>query len=412
MTMIYELRERIKRVFELYDTILMPVFKFFAMMVVLFSLNRFLNFDTTLSGPFVTVVLALVGAVLPSSLTVLLVALISLIHLYKASVVLAIIGLLAYLLLYLLFTRYTPDLGMIIVGMPVLISLHVPYAVPILLGLFMPPTSLIAVGVGTMVYYILQVLRQAAEMSTSLELEELVSLTVNVVDQIMTNQMMLASVVVFCGTVLIVYFIRRQKFDYSFETALCAGTLFSTIGFLIAELRFGDGGSVLGIVFSNLLCGVFAYLVYFMKLALDYSRTERTQFEDDDYYYYVKAVPKSHVSEREKRVTKYGGNQSGGRKSPAARKSSAEKKPPAVRESSAGKKPPAARKPAARKKLPVDQRPRKLQERDQYERDTYEKDLYEKDPYEEDPYDEEIFQAFEEELDDLDVDDNYRDRRR
>jgi len=27
-------------------------------------------------------------------------------------------------------------------------------------------------------------------------------------------------------------------------------------------------------------------------LSVDYQRTEYTQFEDDDYYYYVKAVPK------------------------------------------------------------------------------------------------------------------------
>lgn len=28
---------------------------------------------------------------------------------------------------------------------------------------------------------------------------------------------------------------------------------------------------------------------------MDYSRTEHTQFEDDEYYYYVKAVPKINV---------------------------------------------------------------------------------------------------------------------
>ena len=34
----------------------------------------------------------------------------------------------------------------------------------------------------------------------------------------------------------------------------------------------------------------------FFVFAVDYSRTEYTQFEDDDYYYYVKAVPKIAVS--------------------------------------------------------------------------------------------------------------------
>ena len=29
---------------------------------------------------------------------------------------------------------------------------------------------------------------------------------------------------------------------------------------------------------------------------MDYTRTEKVQFEDDDYYYYVKAVPKIKVT--------------------------------------------------------------------------------------------------------------------
>ena len=35
---------------------------------------------------------------------------------------------------------------------------------------------------------------------------------------------------------------------------------------------------------------------------MDYSRTENVQFEDDEYYYYVKAVPKIGVAVPEKQV--------------------------------------------------------------------------------------------------------------
>ena len=38
-------------------------------------------------------------------------------------------------------------------------------------------------------------------------------------------------------------------------------------------------------------------LIYqFFVFAVDYTRTEYLQYEDDDYYYYVKAVPKLTVS--------------------------------------------------------------------------------------------------------------------
>ena len=35
-----------------------------------------------------------------------------------------------------------------------------------------------------------------------------------------------------------------------------------------------------------------------------YSRTEYVQFEDDEYYYYVKAVPKNSVKREKKKVKK------------------------------------------------------------------------------------------------------------
>ena len=41
--------------------------------------------------------------------------------------------------------------------------------------------------------------------------------------------------------------------------------------------------------------------------------TERLQFEDDEYNYYVKAVPKAIVSGTDKKVTRFGGKEKGER---------------------------------------------------------------------------------------------------
>ena len=39
-------------------------------------------------------------------------------------------------------------------------------------------------------------------------------------------------------------------------------------------------------------------------MADDYSRTERLEYEDDEYYYYVKAVPKATVATSERSIKK------------------------------------------------------------------------------------------------------------
>ena len=40
---------------------------------------------------------------------------------------------------------------------------------------------------------------------------------------------------------------------------------------------------------------VISLVLYLFVFAVDYSRTQFVQFEDDEYYYYVKAVPKINV---------------------------------------------------------------------------------------------------------------------
>ena len=47
---------------------------------------------------------------------------------------------------------------------------------------------------------------------------------------------------------------------------------------------------------GSLLALVVAKVIEFFRFCVDYSRTEKVQFEDDKYYYYVKAVPKMTVS--------------------------------------------------------------------------------------------------------------------
>ena len=47
--------------------------------------------------------------------------------------------------------------------------------------------------------------------------------------------------------------------------------------------------------------------IKFFVFNVDYTRTERVQFEDDEYYYYVKAVPKNTVSIADKQIKKIKG---------------------------------------------------------------------------------------------------------
>jgi hypothetical protein len=60
--------------------------------------------------------------------------------------------------------------------------------------------------------------------------------------------------------------------------------------------------SIVGLIVGSIVAVLIAKLVEFFAFNVDYSRTELVQFEDDEYYYYVKAVPKNTVATPQKRV--------------------------------------------------------------------------------------------------------------
>ena len=73
---------------------------------------------------------------------------------------------------------------------------------------------------------------------------------------------------------------------------------------LIGDLLYDIDLSVGGILLGSLLAVAVGKVVEFFRFCVDYGRTEKVQFEDDEYYYYVKAVPKMTVQMSTRTVKK------------------------------------------------------------------------------------------------------------
>ena len=82
---------------------------------------------------------------------------------------------------------------------------------------------------------------------------------------------------------------------------LVAGVL-NIVLFLVGSVTLTIEMSIGAILLESIVGVLIAMLFQFWKGIVDYQRTEVLQFEDDDYYYYVKAIPKLSVSESNKNV--------------------------------------------------------------------------------------------------------------
>ena len=101
-----------------------------------------------------------------------------------------------------------------------------------------------------------------------------------------------------------VYLIRRLSIDYAWLAAIVTGSVAELVVIFIGDFVFGVSAAPLEMVVGMLVSAALAALYNFFIFSVDYSRTEYVQFEDDDYYYYVKAVPKMTMSTTDVRVKK------------------------------------------------------------------------------------------------------------
>ena len=72
----------------------------------------------------------------------------------------------------------------------------------------------------------------------------------------------------------------------------------------MGDLKFDTKLSLVGAVLGTILAAAVAKVIEFFRFCVDYNRAEKVQFEDDEYYYYVKAIPKMTVAAQSKTVKK------------------------------------------------------------------------------------------------------------
>ena len=102
--------------------------------------------------------------------------------------------------------------------------------------------------------------------------------------------------------ILVVNGIKNRAVDHSWKIASATGAAVCVIVGASGNISLGLHMSYTMMIFSGILgvvIGLFLEVIFF---SVDYSRTENVQFEDDEYYYYVKAVPKVGVQMPEKQV--------------------------------------------------------------------------------------------------------------
>lgn len=303
MTDILVWKEQFIRVYQRFGNVIRPVFRFLVAFLTFSVINRNLDYGSVTGTLPVVCVLSLAAAFVPASVLVLMSAFVAVAQIYEASVELALLSVILLLILYLLFIRYTPETGYAVLFIPILFFLKIPYLVPIVLGLLAGPAAVVSSACGVAVFYWFQNVNVTISQNyTGHSVEDIVSLYRYVLNSYFSDRRMVLAMVIFSVVLLITYLFRRMDMEYAFYIAIGAGCVVNLITFSLGALIFDVDMNIFSIFAGTVVSGILALLVELMHRTLDYKAVETTQFEDDDYYYYVKAVPKVRVTVPKKKV--------------------------------------------------------------------------------------------------------------
>lgn len=304
MTNLLVMKEYLKGIYGKYEVYITPLAKFLLSVVVLALINGKLGYMERLNNPALVLIISLLSSFLPINFILVAAAFFVVLHLYVMSLECALVVLALMLIMFLLYFRFSPRDTIAVLLTPLCCMLKMPLVMPLAMGLVGTPASVVSVSCGVLIYSMLQYVSESITTLNSMDAESALQKYRYLVDGILENRTMLVMVLAFAVVVIIVYVLRRLSVDYAWTIAMVAGSLIGVIVLFVGDLIFDTNISIGETVLGAVLSVAVVKLLQFFVFNVDYSRTEYVQFEDDEYYYYVKAVPKIMMTPPDKTVKK------------------------------------------------------------------------------------------------------------
>lgn len=304
MSTLLSIREQLKGIYAKYSFYITIGMRFVLGVLVFGLINYNIGFMKAASSAVVTIGLSAVCAFLPLIVMVLGATGLILMHLYVLSLPIALVAALFFILMYIFYFRISSKKAWLILLTAAGFSLQMPLVVPVAVGLLGNPVCLVPAVCGTFTYYMLHFVKTSASSfkGDGGSVEALADGVMTFTKQSLMNKEMWVMVAAVILCVLIVYGIRSRGIDHSWKIAMGAGTVTAIVVAVAGNVALGLHISYPTLFISGIVAIVVGLLLEVLFLSVDYLRTEHLEFEDDEYHYYVKAVPKIGVTVPEKSV--------------------------------------------------------------------------------------------------------------
>lgn len=304
MTELLKIKDILQRLYGKYDMVISRVLRFASAFLSFMLIRGMTGYNSLASNVFMLILLSAVCAFLPGGITALMGCVLIILQLYGLSLEYALITLAVLLILLLVYYVFAPGTGWILLLTPVMFILHIPYVVPVIIGLTAGIAGIVPAVFGTYLYFALAFSSEFAASASMFGEGDLVQKIVFIMDNTIMNKEMLVMSIVFAAAIVLVFAIKSFSIDHSRTIAVVTGSIVEAVLVIMSHVMMNLPFNMFTLILGCAAAIAIGLVLDFFILSVDYSRTEKVQFEDDDYYYYVKAVPKFNMAKEEVRIKK------------------------------------------------------------------------------------------------------------
>lgn len=292
------LKEKLKKIYNAYDVYLSAFGKFLIVFISMNLLSEKIGYKALFRAKPIMLIVALLASFLPFSLMTVILSIVIVAHVYELSMEMALVLLVLMIIMFILYYRFSGKDSILLVLTSIFFFIKIPYFVPIAVGLCLSPVSAVSVACGTVIYYLLSYISDNAALINNMSADSMTDKFKMIIGSLLGNNEMYLTVIAFTFVIIVVYTVKRMSVNYSWAIAILGGGIVNLIVFLVGNTVVENAVKtpVVSIVVGTMVSIILAYVFEFLVFSVDYTRTEHTQFEDDEYYYYVKAVPKITVT--------------------------------------------------------------------------------------------------------------------
>lgn len=303
MAKLVNIKETIRNYYQKHIEYLQPILKLVFSFLILCLVSRMFSYSNTVSKPWILLAISAVQAFLPASFLFYSASILVALQLWKLSLEILVFFLALVLICWLCFVRIEGKYGLLMVITAVLFLLKLEYLIPVLVSMTVGIGGILPVAGGILLYYFSCYTREAEALLLTTTGNKTGMAMQRIVDLLATDKELLVVLLAFALamfiSVLLYHMFHESAWIYTVVIGNVALALLLLSGRLVFELDY----SIARLFLEIILAGILAMIYQFFEGIGDVTRIERVSFEDEEYIYFVKAVPKIKVTQTERNVT-------------------------------------------------------------------------------------------------------------